>query len=190
MVYPSKTSAGQIREAALAIVASEGAAALSMRTLAGRVGVAPNALYRYFADRDALIAALAEAGLRELLEALREAAAGRSGFEVFESVADRYLAFAAEHPALYPLMMSSQPAPASGRPAHEDLWSFVSGLAAELAGPDGAAGATLALWSYLHGLAELERAGLFGSLKPRETARAGLSALLRGLAAAPEPVRT
>lgn len=50
----------QIIDAALAIVVAEGEDGLAMRPLAAQLGVTPMALYRHFADRDALLLALVE----------------------------------------------------------------------------------------------------------------------------------
>jgi AcrR family transcriptional regulator len=49
---------GEILTAARAHLAREGAAALSLRSIARDLGMAPSALYRYFSSRDALLSAL------------------------------------------------------------------------------------------------------------------------------------
>ena len=56
----SKLDRGRIVDEAMALIESEGEAALAMRQLAARLEVTPMALYRYFADRDALLLALVE----------------------------------------------------------------------------------------------------------------------------------
>ncbi|GAA1325433.1 TetR/AcrR family transcriptional regulator [Leucobacter albus] len=48
----------RILDEAMALLAANGEAALSMRPLATRLDVTPMALYRYFRDRDALLVAL------------------------------------------------------------------------------------------------------------------------------------
>ena len=48
MAYPAKTDRESILAAALEQVESEGLENLAIRSLAGRLGLAPNALYRYF----------------------------------------------------------------------------------------------------------------------------------------------
>jgi TetR/AcrR family transcriptional regulator, tetracycline repressor protein len=50
-------------DAALALLAERGAAGVSVRAIAARVGVAPNAVYTYFPDRAAVLAALADDAL-------------------------------------------------------------------------------------------------------------------------------
>lgn len=69
----------QIARAALTIVHEQGTGALSVASVAHRVGVAPSALYRHFADKDAMVAhmiARLGAGVRANLE--RALAEGRT----------------------------------------------------------------------------------------------------------------
>lgn len=56
----NKLDRQQIIDAAIAMIAVEGESGLAMRPLAARLGVTPMAIYRYFADRDALLLALVE----------------------------------------------------------------------------------------------------------------------------------
>src|SRR3954466_234959 len=53
-------------EAGIELARAGGPEAVVLREATRRVGVAPNAAYRHFADRDALLAAVCQAGLREL----------------------------------------------------------------------------------------------------------------------------
>ncbi len=65
----------EILEVAGRHLAQEGAAALSLRSIARDLGMAPSALYRYFDGRDALLSALIVAAYTSLAdEAEREAA--------------------------------------------------------------------------------------------------------------------
>ena len=72
--YPSKTDRQAILSAALETLARRGIRDLSLRNVAATLGLAPNALYRYFPDRAALEAALADEAARQLELALRKAA--------------------------------------------------------------------------------------------------------------------
>jgi TetR/AcrR family tetracycline transcriptional repressor len=54
------TTEDEILDAALALLDEGGAAAVSIRGIAGRVGVAPNAVYTYFPDKAAVVKALVE----------------------------------------------------------------------------------------------------------------------------------
>ncbi len=74
MPYPAKTNAQTILAAAIDHLEQYGEEALSMRELASRLGISPHALYRYYPDRAALQAALAEEGFHPpgLLQAEHE----------------------------------------------------------------------------------------------------------------------
>jgi AcrR family transcriptional regulator len=56
----------RIVAAALALADTDGVAALSMRTLAGRLGCAPMSLYNHVADKDELLTAMLEAVADEI----------------------------------------------------------------------------------------------------------------------------
>ncbi len=56
----SKLDRDRILEHAMATIVADGEPALAMRPLAASLGVTPMALYRHFADRDALLLALVE----------------------------------------------------------------------------------------------------------------------------------
>jgi len=60
------TTEGEILDAALALLDQGGAAAVSVRGIAARVGVAPNAVYTYFPDKAAVVKALVERLLSEV----------------------------------------------------------------------------------------------------------------------------
>src|SRR4051812_49489621 len=64
-------TAVRIAGAARALLAAEGAAAVSMRRIAATIGVTPMALYRHYPNRDALLAAVADRAFAELLEQWR-----------------------------------------------------------------------------------------------------------------------
>lgn len=66
-------------ETAVRLVQREGIEALSLRSVARLAGVSAAAPYRHFADKRALLAAVAEEGFRLLASALRDAA--RAAFD-------------------------------------------------------------------------------------------------------------
>jgi AcrR family transcriptional regulator len=101
---------GDLRRAlidgALKIIEKEGEEACTLREVARRVGVSQAAPYRHFADKDALIAAVAEEGHRLLQESMREAAAPHTHSEVarFRELGIAYVEFAVAHPAHFHVM--------------------------------------------------------------------------------------
>jgi AcrR family transcriptional regulator len=176
--YPAKIDARRILAAAVAQVEAVDLDALSLRGLAADLGVAPNALYRYYPDREALVAALGHEAAGRLLVALRDAAADRDGADAVRAMAAAYLAFARSSPALYAAFLGKQAYPEAYRAAYHELWALVVGVFGRLGGEDRAAAAALACWSFLHGMAGLEAAGLAGEPAATAAAAFGLDAML------------
>ena len=90
--------------AALELLEEGGATALSLRAVARRAGVSPAAPYRHYADREALVSAVAAVGYRELAERLAAAHPAPSTPEQLASVGVAYVQFALEQPALFRMM--------------------------------------------------------------------------------------
>jgi AcrR family transcriptional regulator len=118
---------GHLREASIAaafrLIAEGGEAALSLRRVADAVGVAHRSLYNHFADREALVDAVAEEGFGALAAALREAAT-RADF------VKAYVRFVLANPNLY-RVMTGRPISVILRKA--DLWRAIQLSAAESA---------------------------------------------------------
>jgi AcrR family transcriptional regulator len=93
-----------IATAARRLLDKDGAEAVTMRRVASAVGITPMAIYRHYADRSALLNALAEAGFRELATRLTEARASGSTEERLGRMAEIYLDHALENPQLFELM--------------------------------------------------------------------------------------
>ena len=62
-----------------------------------------------------------------------------------------------------------------------EMWTFVVRLVEHAVGQERAASAAVALWAFLHGFIQLERADILGEQKPRSGFRVGLEAFLAGL---------
>src|SRR5246500_823116 len=92
--------------AALELLEEGGAAALSLRAVARRAGVSPAAPYRHYADREALVSAVAAVGYRELAERLAAAHPAPPTPEQLASVAIAHVQFALERPALSRIMFT------------------------------------------------------------------------------------
>ena len=181
MPYPAKTNAGTILAAAIEYLELYGEAAMTMRELAGRLGLSPHALYRYYPDRASLKAAMAEEGFRRLRVALLDAVEKRGGKKALRASASAYLAFAEAHPAWYSLMMRFDVQSPGLLEAGHEMWNFVVGLVGNVVGAENAASAAVALWAFLHGFTQLERAAILSEEKPRSGFGVGLEALLYGL---------
>jgi AcrR family transcriptional regulator len=195
MPYPSKTDRQTILTAALKQLAGAGIRSVSLRGLAASLGVAPNALYRYFSDRAALEAALSAESARQLKSVLSLAARKKQPADAVRGMALAYIRFARENRHLYELLMpSGLPCGEDAKP-HEDLWNFVIGQVANVTGQFHAAEGAVALWALLHGTVALEAAQVFGKDKPFSGFQFGLDAWLSAAAGArksagPRPTRS
>lgn len=178
MPYPSKTDRGTILAAAVEQLEQQGLRGLSLRALAASLGLTPNALYRYFADRAVLESALTGEVSRLLHAAMQRAARKDDPEQAIRGIARAYLSFARKHPNLYELLLLPCDAEDEGSVFHENLWSFVLERVSALTGPGQAEEASVALWAYLHGIAELEAIKVFGAEKPGKTFDFGLDAWL------------
>ena len=90
--------------AAMELLDERGETALSLRAVARRAGVSPSAPYRHYADREALVSAVAAVGYRQLAERLAAAHPSPSTAQQLASVATAYVQFALERPALFRIM--------------------------------------------------------------------------------------
>ena len=181
MPYPAKTSQEEIVEEALQVLESSGLAALSMRTLASKLGVNASSLYHHFAGKEVLEKALAEEGARLLLKRLEVATQNQVFREALETTAQTYLAFYRERPALYDLLLAPRPPSQAEAGAGKDLWNFVLARVGAVTGREDDTAAGVAFWSFLHGFISLERSGLFGLSGAKGGLEVGLDALLTGL---------
>src|SRR4051794_25037940 len=101
-------------EEALRTIERDGVSALTLRAVGSQLRVSRTALYRHFADKSALLAAVARDGfvmLRLALVAGSEAAAG--GDAGFDAMGLAYIEFALAHPAHYRVMFGAGATPAS-----------------------------------------------------------------------------
>ena len=95
-----------ILAAATSVFTAQGIDGISMRHLAGEIGVSATALYHHFDSKDALVAAACEAGFAEF--GARLGAAGRaaaSPLDALRGLTDVYIDFALGHPMHYDVMM-------------------------------------------------------------------------------------
>jgi AcrR family transcriptional regulator len=92
-------------ETAERLFAQRGEDGVSMRLLATEVGVSAMTPYRYFKDKDEILAAVRTRGFDNFAEALEKALASSPDPSVSSRrVGEAYVTFAVEHPAAYRLM--------------------------------------------------------------------------------------
>ena len=150
----------QILDAARAMAEADGWTAVTSRRLADAIGYTQPVLYGHFpGGKTEIMRTVALAGFAELAAAMQAAVRGKTGRQAVAAVADVYLGFAATHPSLYEAMFEL---PIDARFAQDDaeaeLRSGFNALRAAL-GDDDDGTATELLWSALHGMSLLERAG-------------------------------
>lgn len=90
---------------AVKTIQKRGVDALTLRSVGENLGVSRTALYRHFANKEALLGAVAHEGFRklrkELFDAWDQGGRGRAGFEAMGSA---YVGFAVRHPSHYRVM--------------------------------------------------------------------------------------
>lgn len=92
-------------EAGLVHLEASGGEDLSLREMARQAGVAPNAVYRHFSSKEALLVALAAEGFRRLRAAQQAAMRGTDvAVDAMTRSGRAYIDFARAHPALFRLM--------------------------------------------------------------------------------------
>jgi AcrR family transcriptional regulator len=142
----------QIIRAARTLAEADGWPAVTMRRLAGELGVTQPVIYSAVASRQDLIDAVALGGFADLAQALEAVAAAPA------PLMQAYLDFAAEHPQVYEAMFSlssglgfaTADAPAPLKRAFSRLLEVF---------PDRDDTRAEVAWSALHGLATLEASG-------------------------------
>lgn len=184
-------------EAAIAAMAETGVSQFSLSELARKVGVTPAAAYKHFADKETLLAELAQYGFSLLRERFEAAApegktpnSSKQATLRFERIGQAYVQFGLDEPALFNLIFGKsavsyrQKATSSGErtptfayfaKALEDLHTF--GLIKHAPSPQHQWFA----WSAIHGATELHVAGINALVSPDKSARLITSSIIKAL---------
>jgi AcrR family transcriptional regulator len=182
-------------DAAIEVIGERGLHGLSLRECARRADVSHAAPYRHFADKNALLLAIARLGFERL------AAAGVAAMAGVDDPRDRldaygvaYVRFAVDNPVLFRVMFTAEIAAPGGvddgqlvdkHEAGDEAGAFdllVESAAALIGDGDDPRGAALAAWSLPHGLAMLV---LDGRIPPEEASTpAQVERLMRTIFAA------
>lgn len=150
----------QIVTAARQIAESEGWNAVTIRRLADEIEFSQPVLYSHFENRDAIVAAVALQGFKEIAAIMLKAAGKATrGPKVLTNVALAYLDFSIQQRALYDamfvlptsLLFAEEETKPELRTAFGTLAAIVAPFNADVET------ATETFWATLHGLATLER---------------------------------
>ena len=151
--------------AACVIADDQGMDAVTLASVAQRLGIRSPSLYAHVEGLDGLRRFLALEAAAAMGRALRAAAADHAGLEAIRAIAFAYRGFAAEHPGLYAAAQRAV------RPGEDDeLYRALAAAAmpaiqafaqAGVAAPE-QVHLTRAFRSALHGFVALERSGGFG----------------------------
>ncbi len=150
-------------EAAREVLAKEGVEALTLREVARRAGVTHAAPYRHFADKEALLAAVATEGYLALTQSMEaHVKPKKDPVQRLLAAGAGYVAFALAHPAHYRLMFGPGIQDFEAHPPLKAASDAAFGYLVERISQAQAAGGTrqgdtlgyaAAAWSMSHGLA-------------------------------------
>lgn len=179
-------------KAGLELARKGGPEAVVLRATTRQAGVAPNAAYRHFADRGALLHAVSQAAMAQVARTMEAEQAGLppaaeaadTARARFRAVGTGYLRFAQEEPGLFrtafhvPSDMThaadDTAAGAGGKTPFELLGTALDDLVESgLLSQDRRPGAEFLAWSAVHGLAALLIDGPLRGLHPTQAHDAG-----------------
>lgn len=161
----------KILRAAHKLFDREGADAVSMRRVAEAVGITPMAIYRHFANREALLSRLSDDAFNTSAQSWAKRANHRDVLQRMKALMEPYLDYALAHPHLFDHAFSVRRDDARRYP--EDfharrsptfnvaLDTVIEGMAQGVLKKDDPYAVTMAIWAQQHGLIALYRAGRF-----------------------------
>ena len=180
---PRGTVRSALVDAGVELARSGGPDAVVLREVTRMVGVVPNAAYRHFEDRDALLAAVRDEAVKELARRMAarigQVRAGPhtpTGARLrLLAVGEAYLEFARTEPGLFDTAFAAPDHPAgedTDEPTPLDhLQAALDNLvSAGILAPDRRPNIEYPIWASVHGLAVLLR-GPLQSLPERDKAR-------------------
>jgi AcrR family transcriptional regulator len=175
--------------AAMELLEESGEAALSLRAVARRAGVSPAAPYRHYADREALVSAVAAVGYRELAERLAAAHPSPSTTDELASVATAYVQFALERPALFRIMFGERCDRDNDErvAATAAVSQYLRAIVQRTFPQANAEALATAIWALVHGLAFLHLDGKLDAPTPAVVAER-ITAVIHALLTAPAQI--
>jgi AcrR family transcriptional regulator len=167
----SRAVRDHILEAAFQQVDAGGLDALSIRGIAADVGLSPMAIYRHFANRDAIISALVNDGVARFEERLL-AVPDLLPRDRLRALMSAYVAFALEEPTSYYIVfLSHRPGDAPFLDEHKSVTAtsfeilrqtVADAISAGVLAKRNSVDVALTIWAQAHGLVSLYVAGRFG----------------------------
>lgn len=191
MAYHHGDLARALVETGLEITRADGPAALTIREVTRRTGVTPNAAYRHFPDRRALLHAVSAAIEERIAEAMTAVPAASAPRERLRTVGLAYIGFALAEPGWFAVTFFGEEAPSQQTVATASPYRALTDAldcmvdAGELA-PDDLPSAGWACWSAVHGFAELALHGPLHHVEPAELwgyAERTVDAIISGITA-------
>ena len=177
---------------AVRTIQKDGVEALTLRCVGERLGVSRTALYRHFADKQALLAAVAAEGFRtlriSLLEAWETGGRGRAGFDAMGLA---YVQFAVTHPSHYRVMFGGAVRPGKQRQDLNDpgpnafqvlVDAIVEQQRAGLIRDDAPLQLARFIWAVVHGVSMLALDGILSAAEAGTLAKFANERMRTGLA--------
>jgi AcrR family transcriptional regulator len=149
-------------EAGLQLTRTGGPEALTIREATRRVGVSPNAAYRHFADREALLSAVATAIQHRMAARMLTSVRRRGSSELLRAVGIGYIKFALDEPGWFAVAFFGVDQPnetASAAPYLALVEALDAMVEAGALPPERRDGAEWPCFSAVHGFAELALRG-------------------------------
>jgi AcrR family transcriptional regulator len=162
---PARDLRDTLVEAAAALIARKGPQGFSLREVARRARVSEAAPYWHFADREALLAAVAERGFVEMAKGMLAIQAKVAGpRERLRALGLGYVRFALDHPSYLRVMFGSEVPDKAAHPTLKEAGDRTFELLVQTIAEGQTAGEILpgdpveqavGAWSLVHGLAAL-----------------------------------
>ncbi|HEY2199019.1 MAG TPA: TetR/AcrR family transcriptional regulator [Mycobacterium sp.] len=149
-------------DAGLALTRTGGPQALTIREATRQSGVSPNAAYRHFADREALLGAVASAIQHRMVARMQGSSRRRGAADRLRAVGMGYIKFALDEPGWFAVAFfgAVDPDETAGAPPYLALVDALDAMVgAGVLAPERRDGAEWPCWSAVHGFAELALRG-------------------------------
>lgn len=188
------TTSTRISDCALRLLEAEGAEAVSMRRIAGEIGITPMAIYHHFASREALLHEIVDREFEKLAQYFSRPRKARPFEEEMIHLMDGYVDYALAHPRIFDYVFShprpgARQFPSDFKARQSPTLNIVADAIAswiehKKLKNDDVWELAMQLWANAHGYLMLYRAGRFhlSEREFRNLLHRSLRRLLHGLA--------